>query len=208
MSVQATLDGNAWITLGGSTALVNIATAGQAANIASATQGIFQLDVSGFLKIRVTALAAMTGSAVVSMTATAGNGVIGIDTPVVLAAGSASVGVMGTVGGSLHTLLSAATTNATAVKTSAGNLFETTLTNLSATVRYVKFYDKASAPTVGTDLPIMTIEVPANSCKPVIFGQIGKRFNAGIAMAITAAQASADTTVVAAGDIRVHSSYV
>ncbi len=49
--------------------------------------------------------------------------------------------------------LSAASTNATSLKASAGTLFALYAVNLNAAMRYVKFYDKASAPTVGTDVP-------------------------------------------------------
>jgi hypothetical protein len=40
------------------------------------------------------------------------------------------------------------------------------------------------------------------------FGANGKRFTTGIAFAITGAQAIADTTAVAAGDVQVHGSYI
>jgi hypothetical protein len=103
---------------------------------------------------------------------------------------------------------SAATTNATSTKTTAGSLFEITASNMSAAVKYVKLYNKASAPTVGTDVPVLTIPVPANGVVSYEFGANGKRFTTGIAFAITGAQAIADTTAVAAGDVQVHGSYI
>lgn len=210
LTVQVTLDGANWVALGGTTALVNINTAATAANIASATQGIFQLDTSGFAGIRVTALAAVTGTATVTICATEGSGVIGIDTPVVLAAGAAAVGTVTVTQPSplAINLNSAATTNATSTKATAGSLFEISASNMTAAIKYLKFYNKASAPTVGTDVPVLTIPIPANGVYAAEFGANGKRFTTGIAFAITGAQAIADATAVAAGDVQVHGSYI
>ena len=48
-------------------------------------------------------------------------------------------------------VMAAASTNATSVKASAGRLYEIHLCNTSAALKFVKFYIKTSAPTVGTD---------------------------------------------------------
>lgn len=108
----------------------------------------------------------------------------------------------------LHTLESAATTNATSVKASAGTMYSIGLTNTSATQRFFKIYNKASAPTVGTDIPIMTIPLPATSFQSIEFGVVGKRLATGIAYAITGAMPNADTTVIAASDVKVDLSYI
>jgi len=99
----------------------------------------------------------------------------------------------------IATLVTAATTNATSVKTSAGTLFEVTFSNITATPAYVKLYNKASAPTVGTDIPIATFPVAANATVTYEFGAIGKRFTTGIALAVTGAAAATDTTAFVAG---------
>src|SRR5581483_5493004 len=57
---------------------------------------------------------------------------------------------------------SAASTNATSVKASAGRLYQIHLCNTSAALKFVKFYNKASAPTVGTDTPVATYPLAAN----------------------------------------------
>lgn len=101
--------------------------------------------------------------------------------------------------GSAQTLTSAASTNATSVKASAGNVTELSLFNVTAATVYLKLYNKASAPTVGTDVPIMTIPVAAGALYAAEFGRVGKRFATGIALAITGAAAATDTTAVAAG---------
>lgn len=101
--------------------------------------------------------------------------------------------------GSPVTLVTAATTNATVVKASAGHLFELTVSNVTATAAYVKLYNKTTAPTVGTDVPVLTIPVPANTTLAFQFGGFGKRFAAGIAAAVTGAIAATDTTATVAG---------
>ncbi len=98
-----------------------------------------------------------------------------------------------------YSLVTAATTNAASIKASAGSLFDITFSNITATPAFVKFYNKASAPTVGTDVPIVTFQVAANATVTYQFGPVGKRFTTGIAMAITGAAPATDTTVFVAG---------
>lgn len=213
LTVQASLNGTNWITLGGATALTNIATANPAANIASATQGIFQFDVSGFAAVRVIALGAVTGAATVILAAGMGSGIVGIDTPVTLAAGTAAIGTLATPAGSALSVVSTASTNAANHKSTAGNLFEISVSNPTATAAYVKLYNKATAPTVGTDVPVMTIVAPATSATQtqsqvnLTFSQIGKRFPLGIGMAITAGPLATDTAAAVAG-VQVHATYI
>jgi len=71
LSLQATLDGTTWVTMGG-TPLINVNTGGYLASITSALQSVFQADVAGFTKARITGLAAVTGSATVTLRTTAG----------------------------------------------------------------------------------------------------------------------------------------
>lgn len=81
-------------------------------------------------------------------------------------------------------------------------------TNIGATVAYVKLYNKATAPTVGTDVPEMIIAVPrlvsgvpGVATFPIGFN--GLRFNLGLGLAITSDFADTDTTAVAAGQVKV-----
>lgn len=60
----------------------------------------------------------------------------------------------------LSALTSAATTNATSVKTTAGTIYNIVVSNTGVTAVYLKIYNKASAPTVGTDIPVYTCVVP------------------------------------------------
>lgn len=100
----------------------------------------------------------------------------------------------------LATVQSAATTNATSAKTLPAQLYGFTLCNTSAAVKFFKFYNKASAPTVGTDAVALKVLIPAGSCQHRSF-LLGVNFTAGLAWAITGAQADSDTTAVAAGDV-------
>lgn len=107
----------------------------------------------------------------------------------------------------IATLVTAATTNAVAVKVTAGNLYEVTISNVTATPAFVKFYNKASAPNVGTDVPVLTIPVAANATEAYQFPPVGKRFVTGIALAVTGAAAATDTTVAPAG-IQINGTYI
>lgn len=96
-------------------------------------------------------------------------------------------------------LLSAAgSTNATLVKGGNGTLGHIVGHNAKAAVVYLKLYDKATAPTVGTDTPRMTIHLPASASFQFDFDMY---FSAGIGFALTGAAADADTTALVAGDI-------
>lgn len=94
---------------------------------------------------------------------------------------------------------SAATTNATSAKASAGDVFTIVGENVAATVLYLKLYNKATAPTVGTDTPFLTLALKATSAFSFTFPAL--YFSTGIAYALTVGAADADTTAVAAGDI-------
>ena len=100
-------------------------------------------------------------------------------------------------------LLSAATTNATNVKGSAGALGFIYAINLNAAVRYLKLYNKATAPTVGTDTPVATLAIPASTTGAGFMLPIpgGAAFTTGIGYATTTGVADADTGAVAANEI-------
>ena len=97
-------------------------------------------------------------------------------------------------------VVAAATTNATSLKASAGNIAAIDLFNVAAYMVFLKLYNKASAPTVGTDTPVWTIPIPAGGGFSDDFSQ-GEYFSTGIAFAITKLQADSDTTVLVAGDV-------
>jgi hypothetical protein len=97
-------------------------------------------------------------------------------------------------------VVAAATTNATNLKASAGNIYEIDVYNEAAYDVFLKLYDKASAPTVGTDTPVWTIPIGTKTGFSREFS-FGETFATGIAYAITKLQADSDTTAVVAGDL-------
>ena len=117
----------------------------------------------------------------------------------------ATHGVSGTVTanpptGSAHLLVTTAAAPAGVLWTGAtAGLTEITVSNITAATIFVKLYSKATAPTVGTDVPIMTIPVAAGTTLAYEFGMPGKRFALGIGIAVTAAAPATDTTAVTAG---------
>ena len=102
---------------------------------------------------------------------------------------------------------SAATTNATSIKASAGTIWNVLVSNTNASPRYLKFYNKASAPTVGTDVPVIVIPIPATGSVKIDGGSNGIRFSTGVGMAITTGMADSDTGAVAANEIKVATSF-
>jgi hypothetical protein len=102
---------------------------------------------------------------------------------------------------STYRLLSAAaTTNGANVKSSAGTVKGIQGFNNKASAVFLKLYNKATSPTVGTDTPVKTIYLPASAAFAFDFGT-GIAFATGISIALTGAGADADTTALASGDI-------
>lgn len=101
--------------------------------------------------------------------------------------------------GTPFALTTAATTNLTAVKGGAGNLYNVAATNTSGATIYLKLYNKTTAPVPASDVSVLVIPVAANSVMSLDFGPVGQRFSTGIAYSVTGAQADTDTTAIAAG---------
>lgn len=107
-------------------------------------------------------------------------------------------------------LISAASTNATSLKNSPGVLGYVCASNTNANPRYLKFYDKASAPTVGTDVPVHTFIIPGNTGgagSNISPAGLGIKFYNGIAAAITGAPGDSDTTAIGANEVIVNYGY-
>lgn len=118
--------------------------------------------------------------------------------------GAVENNVVATTGGLASTarlLSAAASTNATSVKGSAGRLYKIQGYNAAAAVRYLKLYNKATAPTVGTDTPVRTIALPPLTAFDLDWSNLGYYFSTGIAFALTTGSADADTAALTAGDI-------
>lgn len=104
------------------------------------------------------------------------------------------------LGLSQHRVVSAATTNATSVKAVSGSLSSIVVANSSAAVKYLKMFNKGTAPTVGTDTPVLVIAVPATSTVVIPY-VVPMPYTIGIAYAMTGLATDADATAVAAADL-------
>lgn len=60
-------------------------------------------------------------------------------------------------------LIAVGSNNATNLKTTSGIIGLVTVYNLAAAPAYIKFYDKATAPVVGTDVPVFVVMAPGNA---------------------------------------------
>ena len=111
-----------------------------------------------------------------------------------------------------HFKSSTNSTNATSVKASAGTVFNMIIHNThsgggSGSAITVRLYNKATAPVVGTDVPMAIIHVPSHESKEINFTS-GITFTTGIAYSITAGDTLLDTTVVDADGVQLYMGYM
>ncbi len=231
LSIQVT-NGTRWETVT-ATLLNNFLAGTWSATISSGTVGVFIMDVSAFKKVRLTALAAVTGSASILMRAIS-TSMTGVTRP--MPAGTNAIGAVTQSGtwtmqpgntanttawlttdvksaaqgfSTYHLALNtAASTMATSVKASAGTVNFISVSNNNATTAYfLKIYNKASAPTVGTDTPVHTFRIPANNTTVLNVSDL--RLSTGLAYAVTSGATTADTgTIATANDIIVTINYI
>lgn len=162
--------------------------------------GTFSQRAASFPVVNVQQATAANLNATVSGTVTAN---IGTGS---LAAGTNAIGDVGTQyrasaagAASVYQLVAAGSTNAVAVKASAGRLLGWTLGNTSAAWRYVKLHNQATLPTAGTGV-VATIAIPPG-------GQVslnlegGIAFSTGIGITTVTGSATTDATAVTAGDL-------
>lgn len=178
-------------------------------NLSAAPAYAWELSVNGLKFFRIRATAYTSGT----QTWTYVPGTYATE-PIPGAQASATQAVSGTVSATNTPITptttftnSAATTNATSIKASAGTVWSINVSNTNAALRYLKLYNKASAPTVGTDVPVLTIPIPATSTIKVDGGSNGIRFSTGIALATTTGATDADTGAVAANEIKVATTF-
>lgn len=95
---------------------------------------------------------------------------------------------------------SAASTNATSVVANPASVDSVNFYNAAAYAVFVKLFDKASAPTVGTDVPKAVFGIKAGERIDAAFPK-GLQFDTGLAFSVTKLAADSDTTAVAAADV-------
>jgi hypothetical protein len=214
LAFQGTVDGTSWVT-------INALPAGSANGIAAVasvtTTGAWIVNCTGFGTIRAIATAYTSGTATVRLTASVNTlwtyaALVGTAYPVTIAAlpafpaGANAIGDVGVqyranatgAASRLH-LVSAATTNATIVKASAGRLVGWAFSNTNAAWRYVKLHNQATAPTAGSGV-VQTIAIPPNGRAELhITGGVG--FATGIGLTTVTGAADSDATAVGLNDI-------
>lgn len=100
--------------------------------------------------------------------------------------------------------LNAATssTNATSLKASPGKVYSVSVLNVDNNDFFIKFYDKASAPVVGTDVPVLVLRISrittdiANGIPTHYTFPEGIYFSTGIAFATTTGILDSNTGVI------------
>jgi hypothetical protein len=111
-----------------------------------------------------------------------------------------------------HFKSSTASTNSTLIRGSAGTVFNIIVHNThsgggSGSAIALRFYDKATAPVVGTDVPMIIIHVQSNDSKEINFTS-GITFKNGIAYSITDGNALLDATAVSADGVQLYIGYI
>lgn len=104
-------------------------------------------------------------------------------------------------------LSSAATTNGTVAKASAGTIYGLTVSNTGITAAFVKLHNSTTI-TVGTTAVALTVPVPAGGVVSLAWGTQGMRYATGICYSITNQAADTDTTAVGLNNVKVNLSYI
>jgi hypothetical protein len=168
--------------------------------------------VPGATQFQVIAFTGTTTAIATKITASASpDTLVMVGNAVALAAGSAAIGTVGVTSVPTPTpfsLSSAASTNLTSVKASAGSLYTVAASNNGAAAAFLKLYNKASAPVVASDVPVLIVPIGASSVVSLNLGGLGHRFATGIALAITNLIADTDATPVVAGQVKAILDYV
>lgn len=102
-------------------------------------------------------------------------------------------------------LSSAATTNATVVRSAACQLYGWSLYNNTASIKKITFHNTASTPTAGASV-FFTIILPANSGANAFF-ETGIAFSAGLSITTVTGAADSNSTAVAADDMNINLFY-
>ena len=90
--------------------------------------------------------------------------------------------------------------------TTARTLGGWSLYNAAAAARYVRLFDKASAPTMGTDTAKLVVVVPAGSCRDFALPR-GVNFVNGLWVSVTGGETDTDNTAPTASDVLVNLFY-
>jgi len=196
LSAQITTDGTNWITPANAV-FKNMVTGANSVTIPSASVGIWQIEVIGHAKFRLSALAAVTGTATVALRAAA-------NTSQVSVAGVSTASNQTTGNASLTSLVAAAippftnsptnlgAENQAVLKASAGAVYKIYCYNKNAATRFFQIHNKATAP-INTEVPVESFPVAANSALIIdstFWGASGRTCSTGVSWAFSTTEAT------------------
>jgi hypothetical protein len=193
------------------TTLTNITNWGNVADNAAWTDGTTRLSMSGYV-LDETLGTALTENDAAAARINANraqvftledNATRGQRQSVNASGGASVTPVPHTAGGeSISHLIAAATTNATVVKGSAGQVYGWNCTNEDTVWHYVKLHNQATTPTAGTGV-VYTIGIPpGGGTNETILN--GIPFATGIGMTVVKGVADADATAATASKVNVN----
>jgi hypothetical protein len=214
VTFQGTIDGTNFFNL----VATPVASAANVATVNTATAaGGWYVNCMGCIQVRARATAFTSGTITATLRAVANpawiyqapigttNAISGTVTAGV-SAGTNAIGDVGTQlranatgAASIRHVISAATTNATVVKASAGRVAGWNISNTNAAFRYVKFHNQTTTPTAGSGV-VATVAIPPNS--NVHFElPAGIGFSSGIGITTVTGAADNDTNAVGLNDL-------
>ena len=106
-----------------------------------------------------------------------------------------------------HHLVAAAWNNLTSVKASVWLITSIHLSNTTASAKYFKLYNKASAPVLASDVPVLVVLIPPTNWRELVFWAYWLRLTTWIAYALTTWPTNTDTGAMVANDVIVNINY-
>ena len=195
LTFQCSNDNVGWITTIGGSLQSQSTTAGST----TGTGDIFGGPVYfRYFRVRMTTYTSGSATGTLELYTTATQMVMG---------GALVTQTVAIAGGSIpFHLISGASTNGTVVKASVGQIYGYDISNTAGSARYVHIYNKGTTPTVGTDVPIRTLQIPANGNRSLTF-PLALALSNGISLSATTGIADTDTGAVGAGDLSIDLDY-
>ncbi len=108
---------------------------------------------------------------------------------------------------STYSVDSLGSTNEILISAGVHRVYSADIVNTTGATKYVRLYDKVTAPIPGTDISKRVIAVPATSSVHLEWAA-GDNYASGLGIAITGAAAYNDATAVAAHDVQLTLNYV
>lgn len=94
-------------------------------------------------------------------------------------------------------------TTGVVIKAGKGQLFAIDVANANSAIRYLKIYNKATAPT-NSDTPVATHLLPGTSARTIMISTAGQEFLTGISYRASTGVADNDNTAPTANDVVVN----